>query len=107
MLYTGDGVISGRVETIRWLINRARFAPEQEADSFGLTNSTPGGHPDYDVCEDVGGTNDFGTTTNDWAPWKQSMQPVAPNALLSTAAATHTRDMAETGLFQHDSPSTN
>ena len=104
-LYTDDGDISARLELERWHINRARFAPEMEADRLGLINTTSGGHPNYDVCEDSAGANDFGTTTNEWNRWKQTRGPLAPNARLSKASATHCRDMAETGLFQHESPS--
>lgn len=31
-LYTNDGNVSARLELERWYINRARFAPEMEAD---------------------------------------------------------------------------
>lgn len=65
--YTGDGVLPARMEQQRWLINRARFAPEREADRLGLTNNLPAGHPEYDVAEDNLGDNDFGATTNEWA----------------------------------------
>lgn len=106
-LYEGDGELSGRLETERWLINRARYNPEFEADRYFMTNSTPGGHPDYDVCEDTNAPNDFGTTTSQWAVWKSPKAPLAPNAKLNTAAATHCKDMAETGIFTHYSPSTN
>lgn len=104
--YTGDGIVSNRLEVQRWLINRARFAPEREADRLGLTNNFPNGHPDYDVCEDAN-TNAFGGTTNDWVSWIIPRPPLAPNARLSAASAKHSRDMAETGLFQHASPSSN
>jgi uncharacterized protein YkwD len=104
-LYTNDGDISDRLELERWYINRARFAPEMEADRLGLTNTASGGHPNYDVCEDSAEANDFGTTTNEWNRWKQTRGPLAPNARLSKASATHCRDMAETGFFQHESPS--
>jgi len=105
--YDADGVLSARLETERWYINRARFEPEREADFYGLTNTTSGGHPDYDCCEDSTGANDFGTSTNDWAPWKVSKGPLAPNLLLHTAASNHCRDMAEQDAFQHASPSSN
>lgn len=103
--YTGDGVLTNRLELQRWMINRARFAPEREADRLGLTNSFAYGHPDYDVCEDVN-TNVFGGTTNDWAGWIRPRPPLAPNARLSTASSSHSKDMAESG-FQHESPSSN
>ena len=106
-LYSGDGTPGAREEFQRWAINRSRYAPEREADRLGLTNTTAGGHPDYDVAEDGSGTNDFGATTNAWAPWILSKPPLAPNARLNTAAIKHARDMAETGLFQHPSPSSN
>jgi uncharacterized protein YkwD len=105
--YDGDGALPARLEAERWLINRARYAPEREADAVGLTNSSPNGHPDHDVCEDTTGANDFGATTNAWAPWGVSRPPMAPNAELSTAANKHCKDMAETGIFQHESPSSN
>jgi len=103
--YTGDGVLTNRLELQRWMINRARFAPEREADRLGLTNSFTNGHPDYDVCEDVN-TNAFGGTTNQWAPWTLPRQPLAPNARLITAANNHCKDMAESG-YGHYSPSSN
>lgn len=106
-LYTGDGVVSNQQEAMRWLINRARYAPEREADELGLTNSSAGGHPDYDVCEDTNGVNDFGTTTNQWAAWTVSRQPLAPNAMLSAAAQNHSQDIAEQNVFSHESPSAN
>jgi len=104
-LYTNDGFVSPRLEAERWLINRARFAPEREADRLGLTNALPGGHPDYDVCENTNTPNDFGPTTNEWRLWTLARGPLAPNERLSRAAATHARDMAETGVFSHYSPS--
>ncbi|NKB22937.1 MAG: hypothetical protein GKR87_00775 [Kiritimatiellae bacterium] len=103
-LYTGDGVLSTRLETERWAINRARSAPEMEADRLLLTNSTPGGHPDYDVGEDINAPNDFGTTTNEWALWKQSKQPLAPNGLLNTASDKHCQDLARVGFLTHFTP---
>ncbi|MEI6807646.1 MAG: hypothetical protein WCN95_02905 [bacterium] len=105
--YTNDGILSAREEFARWYVNRARYAPEQEADRFGLTNSSAGGHPGYDVCEDTNGVNDFGTTVTAWAKWTNSLGPVAPNARLHVAASNHCRDMYETVTFQHLSPSTN
>jgi len=105
--YDGDGVPTARLEQQRWLINRARFAPEREADRLSLTNTSPGGHPNYDVCEDSDGANDFGTTTNQWATWVASKPPLAPNARLSQAAQKHSQDMAEVGLLTHSSPSSN
>ena len=62
--YDGDGTLTNRLEYQRWYINRARFAPEMEADRLSLVNTSPGGSPDYDVCEDTTDANDFGTTTN-------------------------------------------
>lgn len=103
--YDGDGVLSGRVETLRWYINRARFAPEREADRLMLTNTTAGGHPDYDACEDTNGVNDFGPTTNEWALWTASKPPFAPSSNLTRAAQNHSLDMADTGVFRHNSPS--
>ncbi len=105
--YDGDGVHSARLEAQRWFINRARYAPEREADRLSLTNSTPGGHPNYDACEDTDGANDFGTTTNQWAVWIASKPPLAPNARMSIAAQKHSQDMAETGQLVHSSPSSN
>ena len=104
--YTGDGVLTSQLELQRWMINRARFAPEREADRLGLTNTFINGHPDYDVCEDVD-TNAFGGTTNEWTAWVLPRPPLAPNARLSTASTKHCRDLAETGTFQHTSPSSN
>lgn len=106
-LYTGDGVLSNRQETLRWYVNRARYAPEREADRLGLNNTAPGGHPDYDVCEDPLGPNDFGTTTNAWLPWTRSLPPVAPNVLLIATSQKHSQDMAATLDFKHNSPSSN
>lgn len=106
-LYTNDGVLNARQETQRWWINRARFDPEKEADRLGLVNSTAGGHPDYDCCEDTSANNDFGTTPAEWVPWKASKPPLAPHRLLRLTATNHARDMAETGIFQHNSPSAN
>jgi hypothetical protein len=105
--YDGDGTLSNRQELIRWYINRARFAPEREADRLGLTNSLPQGHPGYDVCEDSDPPNDFGATTNEWAFWIAPLPPLAPNALLTAAAQKHAQDMAESGIFQHESPTSN
>ena len=104
-LYTDDGDISARLELERWYINRARFAPEMEADRLGLINTTSGGHPNYDVCEDTLGSNDFGTTVAQWTPWTGSRPPLAPNRLLSAACEKHSRDMAESQRFTHYSPS--
>ncbi len=104
--YTGDGVLPARMEQQRWLINRARFAPEREADRLGLTNNLPAGHPEYDVAEDNLGDNDFGATTNEWARWTVPRPPLAPNARLTTAASKHSRDMAE-NYVSHYSPSSN
>jgi uncharacterized protein YkwD len=107
--YTGDGILSGRLEQQRWLINRARFAPEREADRLGLTNNLPAGHPYYDVAEDNLGDNAFGVTTNEWARWTVALPPLAPNASLATAASRHSRDMAENYVshYSHYSPSSN
>ena len=104
-LYTDDGDILARLELERWYINRARFAPEMEADRLGLINTTSGGHPNYDVCEDTLGSNDFGTTVAQWTPWTGSRPPLAPNRLLSAACEKHSRDMAESQRFTHYSPS--
>lgn len=103
--YTGDGSVSSRAELQRWYINLARYNPEAEADALGLYNTTPGGHPGYDVCEDSDGANDFGATPAAWAPWTNSLPPLAPNAALSLACAKHCQDMGATGEFSHDSPS--
>ena len=103
-LYTGDGVPGDREEYQRWAINRARYAPEREADLRLLTNTYPGGSPNYDVCEDTN-VNAFGSTTNAWAAWTTSREPLAPNAKLNTAASKHAKDMAVTGALQHGSPS--
>ena len=105
--YLGDGELSARLELQRWYINRARYAPEREADRLGLYNADPGGHPDYDVCEDSAGTNDFGDSPAVWARWTNSLPPLAPEMRLNTAAANHAKDMAETGVFSHYSPSSN
>ncbi|MEI6970160.1 MAG: CAP domain-containing protein [bacterium] len=105
--YTNDGVLTAREEVQRWYINRARYGPEHEADRLCLTNTTSGGHPNYDVCEDTTGTNDFGNTSAAWRPWTNSIGPLAPNFKLLAATRKHSRDMAETGLFQHESPSSN
>lgn len=106
-LYTNDGVLTGYLEAQRWHINRARFAPEREADRLGLVNTNAGGHPDYDVCEDTQGPNDFGTTTSQWAIWTAPRPPVAPNEQLRRATDKHSRDMAECRAFSHYSPSAN
>jgi uncharacterized protein YkwD len=106
-LYTNDGVVGAREEYQRWAINRARYAPEREADRWGLVNTTTGGSPSFDVCEDTAGANDFGTTTNQWAAWLPPRGPLAPNFRMSIAAAKHCRDLAETDTFQHESPSSN
>jgi hypothetical protein len=103
--YTGDGEPTAVQEQARWLLNRARFAPEREADRLGLVNARPGGHPDYDVAEDGDGANQFGGGPAAWAAWQVARAPLAPHAALSQAATRHSRDMAETRLFQHSSPS--
>lgn len=105
--YVGDGAPGGAAEEQRWLINRARYNPEYEADRVGLTNSTPGGHPDYDVCEDSQDDQDFGTTTNDWAPWLVSRPPLASCSNLIVTTQNHCEDIAAVGFpdgFQHNSP---
>lgn len=103
--YIEGGHLGPREEAIRWRINRARFAPEAEADRLGLINTTPGGSPDYDACEDISGPNNFGTGLEQWASWVASKGPLAPNAALTRAAQNHAQDMAETGKLQHNSPS--
>lgn len=105
--YDGDGKYSARLEEIRWQINRARYAPEREADRLYMTNTSTGGHPDYDACEDVDAPNDFGTTSTQWSAWTVWMQPLAPNALISIASSNHAKDMMESDRMWHDSPSTN
>ncbi|MCO5061877.1 MAG: CAP domain-containing protein [Kiritimatiellae bacterium] len=84
----------------------ARALRRSGSGSPRLTNTSPGGHPNYDVCEDTDGANDFGTT-NQWATWVASKPPLAPNARLSQAAQKHSQDMAEVGLLTHSSPSSN
>ena len=103
--YTEDGILPGREEQLRWLINRARYSPELEGDRLLMVNTTPGGSPNFDVCEDKDGNNDFGTTEAQWQAWKNPRQPLAPNGRLLLAASQHSLDMAETRLFQHNSPS--
>lgn len=105
--YTGDGDVTSTNETIRWLVNRARFSPEQEADNFAMTNSSAGGTPDYDCCEDIDAPNDFGTNAASWAAWRASKPPLAPNARISTAAQKHSQDIAVLGALDHYSPSSN
>jgi hypothetical protein len=102
--YDDDGTLEDRLEVQRWLINRARFDPEAEADRYGVVNPAD---RDYDVCEDSQGSNDFGDTPTEWSAWTSRRGPLAPNQRLTTAAARHTLDMAETGDLRHDSPSTN
>jgi hypothetical protein len=102
--YTDDGDHGARNEAIRWLINRARHAPEREADRYGLVNAA---NRDFDVCEDADGVNDFGTTAAQWAVWAARKPPLAPHRLVSEACDTHCRDMAETQVVQHNSPSAN
>ncbi len=102
--YTDDGDHGARNEAIRWLVNRARHAPEREADRYGLVNAANRG---YDICEDVDGVNDFGTTVAQWAVWAARKPPLAPHRLISEACETHCRDMAETQVVQHNSPSAN
>jgi hypothetical protein len=102
--YTADGTVSSTNEAMRWLVNRARFSPEQEADSYSMTNSTSGGTPDYDCCEDIDATNDFGTNAASWATWRASKPPLAPNALMSIAAQKHSQDIAAYGSLSHPSP---
>lgn len=103
--YTDDGILPAREEQLRWFLNRSRYAPEAEADRLGMNNTTPGGHPNYDVAEDIDGANDFGTTPAQWQTWQNSKPPLAPHRLLAQSAQTHCRDMAETQLVQHPSPS--
>lgn len=105
--YDVDGAPTSRLELERWYINRARFAPEQEADRLKMTNSLPGGNPDYDICEDKTGTNAFGTNAAAWAPWLVSRPPLAPNILLSAACSNHARDMCSVGYITHYSPTSN
>ena len=92
-------------EQVRWFLNRARYSPEAEADRLGMSNNSPGGHPNFDVAEDVDGANDFGTTAAEWQVWKNAKPPVAPHRLLTQAATNHSHDMANTRLVQHPSPS--
>ena len=105
--YDGDGDVPSRLEALRRLINRARYAPEQKADRLSLTNTYAGGHPDYDCCEDTSLPNDFGTNATQWALWKASKPPLALNARLSNAASNHSSDMAQTDVLTHYSPSAN
>lgn len=100
--YDDDGALADALEVQRWLLNRGRYNPEADADGFGISNA---GYPDYDVCEDSQAPNDFGAGPAAWEPWKARKGPVAPNARLSNALQNHCQDMAETGLFQHASPS--
>ncbi|MFO1523072.1 MAG: hypothetical protein U1G05_13730 [Kiritimatiellia bacterium] len=102
--YTDDGDPGARNEEIRWLLNRARHAPEREADRYNLVNSADRA---YDVCEDADGANDFGTTPAEWAVWAARKPPLAPHRLINEACDKHSRDMAETLLVQHNSPSAN
>jgi hypothetical protein len=92
--YIDDELFDERGELQRWYLNRARFHPEMEADRLGLYNAMPGGHPDYDVCEDGNGSGSFGTTTNEWALYKRSLGPVAPHFLLTYSVYYHCADMA-------------
>jgi hypothetical protein len=96
--YDGDGVFSNAEELQRWYINRARFAPEAEADRLSLTNAAD---RNYDACEG------FTDGSTNWPGWVASKPPLAPNANLRQAALKHAEDMAETGVFSHYSPSTN
>lgn len=73
---TADGVPGPIEEEIRWLANRARFAPERENQRLGS---------DYSV---------------DQGP----LQPLAPSAILIRANRRHAEDLALTGTFQHESP---
>ena len=102
--YTDDGDHGARNEVLRWLVNRARHAPEREADRYGLVNAA---NRDYDICEDADGANDFGATAAQWAVWAARKPPLAPHRLISDACETHSRDMAETQVVQHNSPSAN
>jgi len=100
--YDDDGVLDSRLEVERWFINRVRHNPEAEADWIGMVNAA---NRSYDTCEDIDGVNDFGSGPAAWDPWIAPKGPVAPNATLSIAAENHCQDMAETGYFQHASPS--
>ena len=102
--YVEDGILNEREEAHRWRINRARYNPEQEADRLGLVNTSPGGSPHYDACEDIDGSNAFGTTPEEWDAWVTSKGPLAANAQLCNAAIRHTQDLIEAGKFQHHSP---
>ena len=102
--YADDGDHGARNEAIRWLVNSARHAPEREADRYGMVNAA---NRDYDICEDADGVNDFGTTAAQWAVWAARKPPLAPHRLVSEACDTHCRDMAETQVVQHNSPSAN
>lgn len=102
--YDGDGDLEARLEVQRWLINRGRYDPEADADRMGLVNPLD---RDFDVCEDNLGLNDFGAGPDQWEAYVVSRRPVAASAELSVAADKHCRDMGETGIFQHPSPSTN
>ena len=100
--YDDDGALADNLEVQRWRLNRGRYNPEADADGFGLVNA---GYPDYDVCEDTQAPNNFGAGPAEWEPWKVRKGPVAPNARLSDALQNHCQDMADTGMFQHASPS--
>ena len=105
--YDGDGQLSGRLEAQRWWLNRIRFASELEADRLGLVNSTPGGSPNYDVCEDGPGGNSFGTSSNQWTAWTQSMPPLATHTPMIAAAQKHSQDMLGAGLLSAGSSTSN
>lgn len=102
--YDADGDLTAELEEVRWLINRGRYAPEADADRMGLINVA---NRDYDACEDTLGTNDFGSTPVEWDAWVASKGPLAANVQLSRGGQDHSQDMAETGVFQHLSPSGN
>jgi hypothetical protein len=80
------------------VINRARFAPEREADRLGLTNALPGGHPDLMSAENTNTPNDFGPTPTSGASGPGA-RPAGPHERLSRAAATHARDMRKRAYF--------
>lgn len=70
--YTGDGIPTERSEEIRWHLNRGRFDPAAE--------------------NTLRGTSYSGLT---------AVSPVAPNAILDTAARYHALDMAANNLMTH------
>ena len=100
--YDADGALTPELEEVRWLINRGRYDPEADADRMGLINAAD---RDYDACEDSQGTNDFGATSAEWDLWVASKGPLAANAVVLQSAQNHSQDMADTGVFDHPSPS--